>query len=60
MHSLAAIPILSVMWALFGYSLAFGPTHHGLIGGLEFAGLDAGSRATSTARSRRWPSSPSR
>jgi Amt family ammonium transporter len=39
MYSLAAIPILSVAWALYGYSLAFGPTHHGLIGGLEYAGM---------------------
>ena len=39
MHSLAAIPILSVKWALFGYSIAFGATHGGLIGGFEFAGL---------------------
>jgi Amt family ammonium transporter len=39
MHSLAAIPILSVKWALFGYSLAFGATHAGLIGGFELAGL---------------------
>jgi Amt family ammonium transporter len=39
MHSLAAIPILSVKWALFGYSLAFGATHSGLIGGFELAGL---------------------
>jgi ammonium transporter, Amt family len=34
-----AIPILSVQWVLFGYSLAFGPTRHGLIGGLAYAGL---------------------
>lgn len=39
MHSMAAIPILSVKWALFGYSLAFGPTHGGFIGGLDFIGL---------------------
>src|SRR5450631_763054 len=39
MYSLAAIPILSVAWALYGYSLAFGPSHHGLIGGLEYAGM---------------------
>jgi Amt family ammonium transporter len=39
MHSLSAIPILSVKWALFGYSLAFGPTKVGLIGGLDYAGL---------------------
>jgi Amt family ammonium transporter len=40
MHSMAAIPILSVVWVVFGYSLAFGPTHHGLIGGLAYAGLN--------------------
>ncbi len=40
MHSLAAIPILSVKWALFGYSLAFGATHAGLIGGFDFLGLN--------------------
>jgi Amt family ammonium transporter len=39
MHSMAAIPIVSVAWVLYGYSLAFGPTHHGLIGGLELAGM---------------------
>jgi Amt family ammonium transporter len=39
MHSLAAIPILSVKWALVGYTLAFGPTHGGLIGGLDYMGL---------------------
>jgi Amt family ammonium transporter len=39
MHSVAAIPILSIKWTLFGYSLAFGPTHHGLVGGLSLAGL---------------------
>ncbi len=33
-----AIPILSVQWILFGYSLAFGPTHHGLIGRLASVG----------------------
>src|SRR5215467_3607065 len=46
MHSMAAIPILSVAWALFGYSLAFGPTRHGLIGGLSYVGL--GGLATET------------
>ncbi|MEO7113870.1 MAG: ammonium transporter [Polyangiaceae bacterium] len=39
MHSMAAIPILSVKWALFGYSLAFGPDHGGIIGGLDYVGL---------------------
>jgi Amt family ammonium transporter len=39
MHSLSAIPIISVVWVLCGYSLAFGPSHGGLIGGLSDAGL---------------------
>ncbi|WXB12774.1 ammonium transporter [Pendulispora albinea] len=39
MHSMAAIPVLSLKWCLFGYSLAFGPTKFGLIGGLDFIGL---------------------
>jgi len=39
MHSMAAIPVISVVWVLVGYSLAFGPTRHGIIGGLEFAGM---------------------
>ena len=59
MHSLAAIPILSVAWALFGYSLAFGPTHHGLIGGLELRRAERargrGARHRPDARVRRLP-----
>ncbi len=39
MHSLVAIPLLSLKWCLFGYSLAFGPSKHGLIGGLDYVGL---------------------
>jgi Amt family ammonium transporter len=39
MHSLAAIPIVTVVWVLFGYSLAFGKTHGGLIGSLSLSGL---------------------
>jgi Amt family ammonium transporter len=39
MHSMAAIPILSLKWAILGYTLAFGPTHLGLVGGLDHAGL---------------------
>jgi ammonium transporter, Amt family len=37
-----AIPILSVQWILFGYSLAFGPTRHGLIGRLDCVGMAGG------------------
>ncbi len=39
MHSMSAIPIISVVWITVGYSLAFGPTHGGLIGGFGFLGL---------------------
>jgi Amt family ammonium transporter len=39
-----AIPILAVQWVLFGYSLVFGPTLHGVIGGLAYAGLSNGAR----------------
>jgi len=39
MHSMAAIPILSIKWALFGYSLAFGSSYYGLIGGTDFIGM---------------------
>src|ERR1700687_1328900 len=39
MHSMAAIPILGVRVGLFGFSLAVGPSHGGLIGGLDYIGL---------------------
>src|SRR4051812_34165179 len=39
MHSMVAIPLLSLKWTLFGYSLAFGPSHGGLIGDFSLAGL---------------------
>ncbi|WP_394847893.1 ammonium transporter [Pendulispora brunnea] len=39
MHSMAAIPVLGLKWCLFGYTLAFGPSKFGLIGGLDFIGL---------------------
>ena len=37
MHSFFALGLVSLQWAFFGYSLAFGQTHGGLIGGLDFA-----------------------
>jgi Amt family ammonium transporter len=40
---IVAVPILAVQWILFGYSLAFGPTRHGLIGGLAYAGMTGGA-----------------
>jgi Amt family ammonium transporter len=46
MHSLAAIPIVSVLWAVCGYSLAFGPSYRGVIGTLSFVGLGGLVNAT--------------
>jgi Amt family ammonium transporter len=40
MHSFAILCVVSLLWILFGYSLAFGPDKWGLIGGLEWAGLN--------------------
>jgi Amt family ammonium transporter len=31
--------VISLQWALFGYSLSFGPDFHGIIGNLDWAGL---------------------
>jgi Amt family ammonium transporter len=46
MHALTAIPILSLQWCLFGYTLAFGSTKVGLVGGLDFVGLRGLESAT--------------
>ncbi|MGD0168243.1 MAG: ammonium transporter [Smithella sp.] len=32
--------VISIQWVLFGYSLAFGPDFHGIIGNLSWAGLN--------------------
>src|SRR6516165_7038178 len=37
MHSFFALGIVSIQWVLLGYSLAFGATHRGLVGGFDFA-----------------------
>lgn len=39
MQSFFIIGIISVQWALFGYSLAFGPDINHFIGGLDWVGL---------------------
>jgi len=39
MHSFFILCLISVQWVLWGYSLAFGPDHGGLIGGLDFLAL---------------------
>src|SRR2546429_3566445 len=35
MHSFFILALISVQWVLWGYTLAFGPDHGGLIGGLH-------------------------
>ncbi|HTX90054.1 MAG TPA: ammonium transporter [Anaerolineales bacterium] len=37
--SFVVIALLSIQWILFGYTLAFGKDHAGLIGGLQYLGL---------------------
>jgi Amt family ammonium transporter len=39
MQSFVAAGIVSVLWGLIGYSLAFGPDHFGIIGDFSWAGL---------------------
>ncbi|MCG1024175.1 MULTISPECIES: ammonium transporter [Dehalobacter] len=39
MQSIAAIGIISILWIVIGYTLAFGPDIGHLIGGLDYAGL---------------------
>ncbi len=40
MLSFAILALISVQWVLFGYSLAFGPDIGGVIGGLDWLGLN--------------------
>jgi Amt family ammonium transporter len=39
MHSFFALGLVTVQFVLVGYSLCFGPSVHGVIGGLDFVGL---------------------
>ncbi|OHE55396.1 MAG: ammonia channel protein [Thermodesulfovibrio sp. RBG_19FT_COMBO_41_18] len=40
MQSFIAIAVISVQWILIGYSLSFGPDLHGIIGSLDWVGLN--------------------
>ena len=47
MMSFSVLALVSILWVVFGYTLAFGPDVAGLIGGLDFLGLkDVGMEAT--------------
>ncbi len=39
-HCVVILCVISLVWILWGYSLAFGPDKGGLIGGLEWVGLN--------------------
>jgi Amt family ammonium transporter len=39
MHSFFILCLISVQWVLWGYTLAFGPDHGGIIGGLDWLTL---------------------
>jgi Amt family ammonium transporter len=40
MMSFAIIAVIGVLWVLYGYSLTFGDDHGGILGGLNFLGLN--------------------
>ncbi|MBC8163022.1 MAG: ammonium transporter [Roseiflexaceae bacterium] len=40
MHSFFILALISVVWAVLGYTLAFGPSIGGFIGGLDYFGLN--------------------
>jgi ammonium transporter, Amt family len=40
MHSLFAMGLVSIIWAIVGYTLAFGSDVGGIVGGLQHLGLD--------------------
>ena len=56
MHSFSAIALVSVVWVLWGYSLAFGPDVGHFIGNLDYIGL-RGVSATEAGPSPRGPAS---
>lgn len=39
MHSFMTLSLISIVWVLWGYTLAFGPDVLGLVGGLKWLGL---------------------
>jgi Amt family ammonium transporter len=48
MMSFAIIAMVSVLWVLYGYSLSFGPDKGGVIGGLDWLGLQGVGQAPSS------------
>src|SRR2546427_4332952 len=48
MQSFVALAMVSILWMLVGYTLAFGPDKGGIIGSLRFAGLSGVGAAPSS------------
>lgn len=48
MYSFFAIAVVTVLWVLVGFTLAFGPDKAGLIGGLKWLGLSGVGQAPNT------------
>jgi Amt family ammonium transporter len=46
MHSFFALGLVTLQFAIIGYTLAFGTSWHGVIGGLDFLGLDGITETT--------------
>lgn len=40
MHSLSAFVVVTLVWVLWGYTIAFGPSGSGIAGGLDYAGFN--------------------
>jgi ammonium transporter, Amt family len=48
MMSFACLAVVPVLWTLYGFTMAFGPTQgNGLVGGLDFAGMQGTFEQTS-------------
>ncbi|RAJ63462.1 Amt family ammonium transporter [Streptomyces sp. Amel2xB2] len=50
MMSFVSLGVLSILWVLYGYSLAFGPDTGGVVGNFDFAGLKGISDGTLTEK----------
>ena len=49
MHSMFSLGLVTVQFALIGYTLCFGTSWHGVIGGIDFLGLDGVGTAAAGA-----------
>ena len=59
MQSIMILSVVSLLWILFGYSLAFGPDKGGVIGGLDWIGLSGGQSRRMPYTAQRFHTRPS-